>query len=59
MAQQRLTLGTLPTAMVEALRLTVSWKLKMTLNARQARDGGCVARAFDARRQRIIISQSR
>jgi Protein of unknown function (DUF4239) len=59
MAQQRLTLATLPTALVEALQSTVS--LKPQDEAQRSAQREIVAalhRALDARRQRIILSQS-
>jgi hypothetical protein len=55
----RLTLATLPTAPVEALQLTVS--LKPQDEAQRTAQREIVAalhRALDARRQRIIVSQS-
>jgi Protein of unknown function (DUF4239) len=59
MAHERLTLATLPTAPVEALQLTVS--LKPQDEAQRTAQREIVAalhRALDARRQRIIVSQS-
>jgi len=59
MAQERLTLGTLPTAMVEALQLTVSWNAQDDAQRTAQREMvAALQRALDARRQRIIISQS-
>ena len=59
MAHQRLTLATLPTALVEALHSTVS--LTPQNEAQRIAQHEIVAalhRAADARRQRIVISQS-
>jgi hypothetical protein len=59
MAHQRLTLGTLPTAMVEALQLTISLKPQdESQRIAQREIVSALHRAADARRQRIIISQS-
>ena len=59
MAQERLTLGTLPTAMVEALDLAVSWNAQDDAQRTAHREMvAALQRALDARRQRIIISQS-
>src|SRR5690349_23172398 len=59
MAQERLTLGTLPTAMVEALDLAVSWNAHDDAQRTAHREMvAALQRALDARRQRIIISQS-
>jgi Protein of unknown function (DUF4239) len=52
MAHQRLKLATLPAAMVEALQLTVS------LKPQDESQRIALHRAADARRQRIILSQS-
>jgi hypothetical protein len=57
MAHQRLTLGTVPTAMVEALQLTVSLK-PQDESQRMREIVSALHRAADARRQRIILSQS-
>src|SRR5215469_7913439 len=59
MAHQRLTFATLPTTLVEALHLTVS--LTPQNKAQRIAQHEIVAalqRAADARRQRIVISQS-
>jgi Protein of unknown function (DUF4239) len=59
MAHQRLTLGTLPTAMVEALQLTISLKPQdESQRIAQREMVSALHRAADARRQRIILSQS-
>ncbi len=59
MAQERLTLGTLPTPMVEALNLAVSWNAQDDAQRTAHREMvAALQRALDARRQRIIISQS-
>jgi len=59
MAHQRLTLATLPAALVEALHLTLALK-PQDESQRIARREIVTAlhRAADARRQRIVISQS-
>src|SRR5215470_11746281 len=60
MAQQRLTLGSLPTAMVEAADLAVSWNAQDDAQRTVHREMvAALQRALDARRQRIVISQSR
>src|SRR5262245_35576523 len=59
MAHQRLKLATLPTAMVEALQLTVSLKPQdESQRIGQREMVPALHRAADARRQRIILSQS-
>jgi hypothetical protein len=59
MAHQRLKLATLPAAMVEALQLTVSLKPQdESQRIAQREMVSALHRAADARRQRIILSQS-
>ena len=59
MAHQRLKLATLPAAMVEALQLTVSLKPQdESQRIAQREMVSALHRAVDARRQRIILSQS-
>ena len=59
MAHQRLTLATLPAALVEALHLTVSLKPQDEAQRIARREiVAALHRAADARRQRIVISQS-
>ena len=59
MAHQHLTLGTLPAAMVEALQSTVSLKPQdESQRIAQREMVSALHRAADARRQRIILSQS-
>lgn len=59
MAQQRLTLAPLPTHLVEALRLTISLNPQDEAQRIAQREiVSALHRAADARRQRIIISQS-
>jgi len=59
MAHQRLTLAALPTALVEALHLTVSLKPQDEAQRIARREiVAALHRAADARRQRIVISQS-
>ena len=59
MAQQRMTLETLPTALIEALHDTLA--LKLTDDSQRAAQSEMVKElhtALDARRQRIVISES-
>ena len=59
MAQHRLTLASPPTALVEALQLTVSLKPQDESQRMAQREIiAALNRALDARRQRITISQS-
>jgi Protein of unknown function (DUF4239) len=59
MAHEHLTLATLPTALVEALQLTVSLNPQDEAQRTAQREiVAALQRALDARRQRIIISQS-
>ena len=59
MAHQRLTLAALPTALVEALHLTVSLKPQDEAQRIARREiVAALHSAADARRQRIVISQS-
>jgi Protein of unknown function (DUF4239) len=59
MAHQRLTLATLPSALVEALHLTGSLKPQDEAQRMARREiVAALQRAADARRQRIVISQS-
>ena len=59
MAQQRMTLATLPTALIEALHETLA--LKPADDSQRAAQSEMVKElhsALDARRQRIVISES-
>jgi uncharacterized MnhB-related membrane protein len=59
MAHQRITLAALPTHLVEAVQLTVSLKAQDESQRMAQREiVAALHRALDARRQRIIISQS-